>query len=127
MPDPAILLDVTRFGDADAEVRLPPGAFLGTSEVLLSVEYDGDVGNALMNGRLVADDFSNGARWEIGLARLRPAIEETVLALHVTPRREGTVVVRESGMALQQELRGREVARLGAIEAVAVREAVIEG
>ena len=126
LQDPWIALAVTRIGDADAEVRLPKGAFVGACDVLLSVEYDGDVGNALLDGRLVADDFSNGAPWEIGLARLRPTIEDAALSLHVTPRREGTVVIRESGMALQQELRGREVARLGAIKAVAVREAVIE-
>jgi hypothetical protein len=126
LPGEPIELEVTRFGGGDAEVRLPAGAFVGTKEILLSIEYDGDVGNALMDGRLVADDFANGARWEIGLGRLRPAIENTGLALHVTPRREGTVVVRESGMAAQHELSGREVARLGVIEAVAVREAVIE-
>jgi hypothetical protein len=119
-------LEVKQFGDADAEVRLPADAFRGAQEILLSIGYDGDVGNALMDGRLVADDFANGARWEIGLSRLRPAIEGKVLTLHVTPRREGTVVVRDSGMALQQVFKGREVARLGVIEAMAVREAVIE-
>ena len=120
-----IELEVRRSGAGDAEVRVPAGAFDGMKEVFLSIEYDGDVGNAFIDGRLIADDFSNGQPWEIGLRRFRPRIEETGLYLHVTPRREGTLVVHESGMAAQQELKGRQVAEIRGITAAAEREVTV--
>jgi hypothetical protein len=116
-----IEIEVTRSGPGDAEVRIPAGAFDGVHEILLSIEYEGDIGNAFIDGRLVADDFSNGEPWEIGLRRFRPRIEENGLYVHVTPRREGTLVVHESGMAAQQELKGRHVAEIRSVTAIAAR------
>ncbi|MGA2642624.1 MAG: hypothetical protein ABSG21_17175, partial [Spirochaetia bacterium] len=118
--------NVHRQGTADFEIEIPPDAFEGVNELLLSIEYEGDVGNAFIDGTLIADDFYNGTPWEIGLKRFQARLLEKGLYIHVTPRREGTLVIRESGMALQQELRGREIARLGAIKLIAVREAVID-
>jgi hypothetical protein len=82
-------------------------------------------GNAFIDGRLVADDFSNGEPWEIGLRRFRPRIEERGLYIHITPRREGTLVVHESGMAAQQELKGKQVAEIRSITAIAERELIV--
>jgi len=120
-----IELEVTRSGPGNAEVRLPARAFDGAKEVFLSIEYDGDVGNAFIDGRLIADDFSNGQPWEIGLRRFRPRIEESGLYIHVTPRREGTLVVHESGMAAQQELKGKQVEEIRGITAIAEREVTV--
>jgi hypothetical protein len=118
-------IEVTRSGPGNAEVRVPAGSFEGEKEILLSIEYEGDVGNAFIDGRLIADDFSNGEPWEIGLRRFRPPIEESGLYIHVTPRREGTLVVHESGMAAQQELRGKQVAEIRSITAIAEREVIV--
>jgi hypothetical protein len=120
-----IEIEVTRSGPGNAEVRVPAGVFDGEKEVLLSIEYEGDVGNAFIDGRLIADDFSNGEPWEIGLQRFRPRIEESGLTIHVTPRREGTLVVHESGMAAQQELKGKQVAEIRSITAIAAREVIV--
>jgi beta-galactosidase len=125
LPARTIDLGVTKPNDADTEVRLAAGAFDGVKEIFLSIEYEGDVGSAFIDGRLVADDFSNGEPWEIGLERFRPAIEEKGISVHVTPRREGTVVFRESAMALQRELIGREVAEIRSITAIVEREVVV--
>ncbi len=84
----------------------------------LSIEYDGDVGNALIDGRLVADDFCNGQPWIIALDRFRPEVLESGICLHIAPRREGVMVTKESGMAGQRELQGNEVAAIRSITAI---------
>ena len=125
MPAKRIELAVRRENDSIAEVSIPPGAFEGVRDVILSIDYDGDVGHAFIDGRLIADNFCNGTPWEIGLGRLRPLVEQKPICIRITPRREGTLVVRESGMALQQTLKGREVADIRSVTATGVREAVV--
>jgi hypothetical protein len=118
-----IELALRRESPSIVEIRLPPGAFDGLRDVILSIEYDGDVGSAFIEGRLIADNFANGMPWEIGLERLRPDVEEKPICLRISPRREGTLVMRESGMALQQTLQGREIAEARSVTANGVREA----
>jgi hypothetical protein len=118
-------LDIKQWASGDAEVTLPANAFDGVKEILLHVRYDGDVGNALLDGALVADDFANGEVWEIGLDHLRPAIESRPLSVHITPRRQGSVVFRESGMAAQRELQGKEIGVITSLTAIAVREVIL--
>ncbi len=118
-------LTVTQPSAGDAEIAFPVGLTEGLVEVLLCVRYEGDVGNAFIDGALVSDDFANGQAWEIGLARLGADLERKGMYIHVTPRREGAVIIRESAMALQQELQGREVAAIHSIEALPIREIVV--
>jgi hypothetical protein len=126
VPLKPIAVEVSRENPGIAEVRLAPGAFDGVRVVILSIEYDGDVGGAFIDGRLIADNFSNGMPWEIGLERFRPLVEEKPICLRISPRREGTLVVRESGMALQQTLKGRAIADIRSVTARAVREARVD-
>jgi hypothetical protein len=110
---------------ADAEISLEERLFDGVSELYLSIEYDGDTGNAFIDGRLVADDFSNREPWEIGLTRFRSELVEKGMYLHIAPRREGAFVVRESGMARQQELRGKEIAVIRSVTFIPERELTV--
>jgi hypothetical protein len=116
-----VSLSVTHHVSGDAEISFSPGIIGGLADVLLSIEYEGDVGNAFIDGTLVAVDFSNGQPWEIGLARFASDLERKGMYIHVTPRREGTMMVRESGMAFQQELRGRDGMPPGAAEVAIIR------
>jgi len=64
-------------------VLLHPQAFEGVRELLLRVDYEGDVGRASQNGQLFADHFAYGVAWEIGLARSgvdvsRPVVVEVL-------------------------------------------------
>ena len=69
------------------EVKLPVGAFEGVREIYLSVKYEGGVGNAFIDGELIADDFSNGQLWEIASIQSVTAIaERDVLIAAVSPR-----------------------------------------
>ena len=56
MPAKRIELAVRRENDSIAEVSIPPGAFEGVRDVILSIDYDGDVGHAFINRRLIADN-----------------------------------------------------------------------
>jgi len=122
VPAGRVAVDVIPAGPGDAEVRLDERAFSDARDILLRIEYEGDVGNALIEGRLVADDFCNGTPWYIALDRLRPELDEKGICLHISPRRSGALVIRESGMALQQAFTGEHVARILSITAVAERE-----
>ena len=56
------------------------------------------------------------------LDRFRPELDEKGICLHISPRRSGTAVIRESGMALQQAFTGAELARILSITALPERE-----
>ncbi|WP_228011568.1 hypothetical protein [Nonomuraea phyllanthi] len=56
------------------------------------VPRTGDVGRALIGGRLVADQFWYGPVWEIGLRRFRKDVLEHVLELRLLPLREDVPV-----------------------------------
>ena len=52
-----------------------------TGDTLLSFDYIGDIARVYAGGRLVTDDFYDGAPLEIGLWRTGPDIELQVLPL----------------------------------------------
>ncbi|MGN9840408.1 beta-galactosidase [Nonomuraea sp. H19] len=52
-------------------VPVPAGLLDGDDEVLLRLDWSGDVGRAYIGGRLVSDQFWYGPPWEIGLRRFR--------------------------------------------------------
>ncbi|MEV1001032.1 beta-galactosidase [Nonomuraea sp. NPDC050202] len=80
--------------DAAAVYRLtiPPDAFTGDDEVLLRLDWTGDVGRAYIGGRLVADQFWHGPPWEIGLRRFREEVLAHGLELRLLPLREDAPV-----------------------------------
>ncbi|WP_262379681.1 beta-galactosidase [Nonomuraea sp. PA05] len=77
--------------DADFEqaavyrVTVPPEAFTGEEEVLLRLDWAGDVGRAYIGGELVADQFWYGPAWEIGLRRFREQVLEHGIELRLLP------------------------------------------
>jgi hypothetical protein len=70
-------------------ITVPEDAFTGEEEVLLRLDWVGDVGRAYIGGRLVADQFWYGPVWEIGLRRFRKDVLEHGLELRLLPLREG--------------------------------------
>lgn len=67
-------------------------AFAGDGELLLRLDWIGDVGRAYLGGRLVADQFWHGPTWEIGLRRFRDDVLEHGLELRLLPLREDAPV-----------------------------------
>src|SRR5688572_1125864 len=97
-----IQLDITKIGAAKAIVDLPQDAWRGVADIILSISYRGDVGNATIDGALISDNFANGAPWEIGLRRHAERLREQAIDLYITPLRQGQAVVSDSAMAAQQ-------------------------
>jgi Glycosyl hydrolases family 35/Beta-galactosidase, domain 2 len=118
LPAQQIPFSVTQVSAAKAVVRLSPDAFRGVADITLAIRYRGDVGYAAIDGRLISDNFANGAPWEIGLRRFEPRILERDIDLYIAPLREGQVVASDSSMAVQQTFVGQEIAQIDSIAAI---------
>lgn len=89
--------------------------FHGLNNLWLHVEYEGDVAKAFIGGKLVCDHFYNETVWEIGLKQFRQELANNPMNLHISPRKEGTYIVKESAMALQQEFVGEIKGKINSI------------
>lgn len=71
-------------------VSLPADSFKSKNihRVFLRVDYEGDVGRAYIEDRMIDDDFYFGRVWEIGLNRFLPKIAEEGLTLRILPLRK---------------------------------------
>jgi hypothetical protein len=118
LPAQEIPFSVIQVSAAKAVVRLSPDAFRGVADITLAIRYRGDVGYAAIDGRLISDNFANGAAWEIGLRRFTPRILERNIDLYIAPLREGQIIASDSGMAMQQTFVGQEIAQIDSIEAI---------
>jgi hypothetical protein len=59
------------------------------------------MGSAFIDGKLVADNFYNGALWEIGLKQVAPTLPEMVIVITpVTPDTGGALYI-PTGMAFR--------------------------
>ncbi len=84
-------------------------------QTLLQITYHGDIGSAFIDGKMISDNFANGAPWEIGLREHAKRLKEHPLTLYISPLREGSTVNVESVMAGRKEEAGRLHAGLDAV------------
>ena len=75
----------------------------GVKDACLQVRYVGDIGNAFINGRMIHDNFANGAVWEIGLGEFAEELKTHGITLYIVPLKEGVNVNVESSMAARSE------------------------
>ncbi len=136
----AALLGTYRFATAEKQVSLaveqtgpcrytvaaPKDALEGVKDVRLRLHYTGDIGNAFLDGKLVHDNFCNGAPWEIALKELAPRLGQQPLTVAITPLKEGANVNAESGMAARREEVSALAGRLERAEAAPVYELFLE-
>lgn len=94
---------VRQVGPSRFSIHIPENALEGVKDTRLQIRYDGDIGYAFLNGRLVSDNFANGAVWEIGLRELADELKRDDITLYLAPRREGARVNVESAMAARTE------------------------
>ncbi len=103
-----------------------PGKFLdGLKDVLLQMDYAGDIGHAFLDGRLVHDNFANGAPWEIGLKEFSEELQRGPLTIYITPLKKDAKVNVESAMAARIEKVGGSTALLEGVRALPVYEIVL--
>lgn len=68
-------------------IDVPQDAFAteADADILLRIDWTGDVGRAYCDGQLVADHFWYGPVWEIGLRRHREQVVRHGIDLHLLP------------------------------------------
>ena len=64
------------------EIKAPIPA-CSEEETRMYISYKGDVANAYLNGKLVADSFYDGTDWIVGLNRLRETINVNPLVIRI--------------------------------------------
>lgn len=96
-------LTLRQVGAGRYTVEFPENLMEGVKDVRLLIEYSGDIGHAFLNGRLIHDNFANGAVWEIGLMDFAKELAENPMVIYITPLREGANVNVESVMAGRKE------------------------
>jgi hypothetical protein len=104
-------------------VKLPAGFDPAAAHTLLRIHYVGDVARVYLGGRLINDDFYNGAPLEIGLRRYAAELKNAELTIAVLPLRRdaitGTNPLIFVPAAAQPDFAGKDsVARLDALEIV---------
>ena len=106
---------VEQVGPTRYALSIPKWDRAAAKEVLLTLQYRGDIGQAFLGGAMIADNFWNGASWVIGLNEFREELGHAPLTVYITPVRQGGRVNVESAMAGRREEAG---ASTGALDQV---------
>ncbi|WP_110931875.1 beta-galactosidase [Paenibacillus bouchesdurhonensis] len=118
IPAKEIKMEVNRIHDHKMLVSLDQGILDNVEDVLLKINYTGNVGYAFSEGRLFHDHFYNGALWEIGLSRFKEAIQGGEIVLETTPLREVVInVAQDAAMAVEQLFEGEQTAEFHQVSA----------
>ncbi len=92
-------------------------------DLLLQIYYQGDVGQAFVDGELISDNFCNGAVWEIGLREAWKPEMGRELVILITPKKKDASVDVSSTMAGRTEMLKDAVGTLDGVFVKAVLEA----
>jgi len=107
---------------SNAVLSFERNAFEGVKEVLLKVDYAGDIGYAFIDGDMINDNFSNNSTWEIGLKRFEDRLLEKGMYIYISPERLGKFVKSDTTMAGWSQSYSGEIAEIKSISAVPVYE-----
>jgi hypothetical protein len=124
-PVKPIVPEVRYINKSQAELLFANDAFDGCKQVLLKIDYSGDVGYAFIDGWLFHDNFNNGALWELGLIAERERLPEKGMYIYITPLKQGAFIKSDSAMAARCEVFATETAEIHGITAVPVYEATL--
>ena len=117
-----ILCNVQKVSPAKVKISFNNKNFEGLKELYLRIDYTGDIGYAFIDGKLINDNFCNGASWEIGLMRFKEELIEKGMYLYISPIKQGAKVKVDSAMAARAEVVDKEIAEIHAIEFIPVYE-----
>lgn len=106
-------------------LSLPENFMEGCKDALLRILYTGDIGNAFINGKLVHDNFCNGAVWEIGLRDYTEELKGQDMTVYIVPLKKGVNVNVESAMAARIEEAEETIGTLHSVEVQPVYEITI--
>ena len=119
IPPREVPIDWELLDERRAVVRFPTSILAGVHDVILQIDYAGDVGNAYIDGKLVHDHFYNGQPWKIGLRHLS-LTGETEMVIVISPIKKHTGGVRyiPTGMAFRPDSGSEALAAIRSIRAV---------
>lgn len=107
---------VKQVGPTRYTLHIPETVMDGVKDARLQLSYIGDIGNAFINGRMINDNFANGAVWEIGLKDFAEQLKNDCITVYIVPLKEGVNVNVESAMAARSEEVKRFVAELKSVK-----------
>lgn len=113
---------VKQVGPTKYTLHIPETVMDGVKDARLQLSYIGDIGNAFINGRMINDNFANGAVWEIGLKDFAEQLKNDCITVYIVPLKEGVNVNVESAMAARSEEVKRFVAELKSVKIQPVYE-----
>jgi hypothetical protein len=107
-------------------IHFQPEAFNDVKELLLQIDYAGDIGYAFIDGELIHDNFGNNNTWEIGLQQHKQDLLAKGMYIYISPLKEGSFVKSDSPMAARAEVINKQMAEIKSIKVTAIRELEIE-
>lgn len=122
VPEKKVQASVKQVGPSRYTIQIPEDALDGVKDMRLQLEYTGDIGNAFINGRMIHDNFANGAVWEIGLKDFEKELKKDSVTVYIVPLKEGVNVNVESSMAARSEEVKAYVAELKSVRMQPVYE-----
>jgi hypothetical protein len=119
-------LEVKMVNQNKAVIDFQPEAFVGVKELLLQIDYVGDIGYAFIDGELIHDNFCNNTTWEIGLHQHKQDLLAKGMYIYISPLKEGSFVKIDSPMAARAEVINKQIAEIRSIKVTAIREIEID-
>lgn len=98
-----IPLEIKKVGRTRYTIEIPNDYMTGVKDVLLRIKYEGDTGQAFINGEMIHDNFYNGDVWEIGLKTFENPLNEHPITIYITPMKKGVNINVDSPMAGRME------------------------
>jgi len=104
-------------GEGKVVLKFPTDVLKNAHNVLLRIDYLGDIGQAYIDGKLVHDNFYNGTSWEIGLRQLEQKIDGEELLILIVPieKHSGGQRYIQTGMAFRPDSDTERIASIDQI------------
>ncbi len=104
-------------GEGKVVLKFSPDVLKNVHNIILRIDYVGDIGQAYIDGKLVHDNFYNGTTWEIGLRQLEQKLNGKELLIMIVPveKHSGGQLYIPTGMAFRPD---SDVERIVAINQI---------
>lgn len=102
-------VEVRQIGSSRYTIKVPDNYMEGIKELILAIQYRGDIAHLFIDGDMIADNFCNGQQWETGLKLFEKRLAGEIITLLITPLKEGSNINVESTMAGRKEEVDKEV------------------
>lgn len=122
-----VAIDVKKINVSKATINISEEQFEGLKDIILRIDYEGDIGYSFINGDLINDNFCNGDTWEILLDRFKKRLKYEEMYIYISPIRKGNKVTNDTTMAGRVELCEDEIAEIKLVNAVPIYEIEIRG